>query len=62
MYNKRNIMNEQYYRAAFEETDCMPKNAERALLLDACARIDYLQDRINKYNRLPFWKRLFKDI
>lgn len=54
MYNKRRIMNEQFYKSAFEEVDCMPKNAERALLLDVCARLDYTLDRINQYNRLPF--------
>lgn len=62
MHNRRKIMNKQYYTAAFEEVDCKPKNAERELLLDVCARLDYTLDRINEYNRLPFWKRLFRDI
>ena len=35
---------------------------ERMLILDLAERLDYTIDRINKYNKLPFLKRLFADI
>lgn len=35
---------------------------DRILLLELAERLEYTIDRINKYNNLPFFKRLFADI
>lgn len=56
------LMNEQCAEACKQEVYCKEKTPERDLILDLCERVDILNERINKWNRLSFIERIFKDI
>lgn len=60
MNNK--ILNLQQYEAIKQQINLLPYSDERALLTDCANRLDMLLHRIYEYNRLPWYKRLFKDI
>ena len=56
------MKNEQQHKELVQIVRTKEPTEERVLLLDLADRLDYTIDRINKYNRLPFLKRLFAKI
>lgn len=56
------MVNEQRYWELRQKVLFKEPTEERMLLLDVMEHLNYTINRINEYNRLPWWKKLFMDI